>query len=133
LAAGASVAMLVVFAIVMGVGYGGFIALAPAVIASLYGTRDLGAILGALYTAAAIGGLIGPPLAGEVIDRVSYAAAIVVAMVLTAAATAVLLTLSPTHVSGATTSAPVVPSSGRGPAGGGRVPTDPARPFVGRG
>ena len=48
--------MLVVFAIMMGVGYGGFIALAPAVTAMLFGTTGLGAILGALYTAAAIGG-----------------------------------------------------------------------------
>jgi len=97
LVAGSSFAVLIVFAIVMGVGYGGFIALAPAVIATLYGTRDLGAILGALYTAAAIGGLIGPPVAGEVIDRVSYGAAIVLAMALTAAAAGVLFRLSPRH------------------------------------
>ncbi len=99
LVAGSSFVVLVLFAIVMGVGYGGFIALAPAVIASLYGTRNLGAILGALYTAAAIGGLIGPPVAGEVIDRVSYAAAIVLAMTLTAAAAGVLFMLSPRHTS----------------------------------
>jgi MFS family permease len=99
LLSGSSLVMLVVFAIVMGIGYGGFIALSPAVIASFYGTRDLGAILGALYTAAAIGGLIGPPVAGVVIDRVSYHAAIVLAMLLTAAATAVLFALSPAHVS----------------------------------
>jgi MFS family permease len=99
LVAGSSYEVLVVFAVVMGVGYGGFVALSPAVVASLYGTRDLGAILGALYTAAAIGGLIGPPMAGEVIDRVSYAAAILVAMLLTAAAAGVLFLLSPRHTS----------------------------------
>ena len=99
LVAGDSVVVLFVFAMVMGVGYGGFIALAPAVVATLYGTRDLGAILGALYTAAAIGGLIGPPLAGEVIDLVSYGAAIVLAMALTTAAAGVLFTLSPRHTS----------------------------------
>ena len=99
LVAGSSVVVLVVFAIVMGVGYGGFVALAPAVTATLYGIRDLGAILGALYTAAAIGGLIGPPVAGEVIDRVSYGAAILLAMVLTAAAAGVLFMLSPRHTS----------------------------------
>ena len=99
LVAGSSVVVLVVFAIVMGVGYGGFVALAPAVTATFYGIRDLGAILGALYTAAAIGGLIGPPVAGEVIDRVSYGAAILLAMVLTAAAAGVLFMLSPRHTS----------------------------------
>ena len=99
LVAGSSLEVLVVFAIVMGVGYGGFVALSPATMATLYGTRDLGAILGALYTAAAIGGLIGPPLAGEIIDRASYGAAIVVAMVLAGAAAGVLFLLSPRHTS----------------------------------
>jgi MFS family permease len=93
LGAGSSYGALVVFALIMGVGYGGFIALSPAVAASLFGTTGLGAILGALYTAAAIGGLIGPPLAGEVIDRVSYQAAIVLALVLNALAAAVLFAL----------------------------------------
>ena len=60
LAAGASYPMLVLFTIVMGVAYGGFIALAPAVAAGLFGTVGLGAILGTLYTAAAIGGLDRP-------------------------------------------------------------------------
>lgn len=93
LAAGDSYPVLVVFAVVMGVGYGGFIALAPAVAATLFGTIGLGAILGALYTGAGIGGLVGPPLAGEVIDRASYEAAIVAAMALVALATLVLLAL----------------------------------------
>ena len=64
--------MLVLFTIVMGVAYGGFIALAPAVAAGLFGTVGLGAILGALYTAAAVGGLVGPPIVGEIIDQFSY-------------------------------------------------------------
>ena len=64
LAAGDSYAMLVAFAIVMGVAYGGFIALTPAVAAGLFGTVGLGAVLGALYTAAGVGGLVGPPLIG---------------------------------------------------------------------
>jgi len=93
LGAGSSYAALVVFAVVMGVGYGGFIALSPAVAALLFGTTGLGGILGALYTAAGIGGLIGPPLAGEVIDRASYSAAIVLALILSGLATAVSLTL----------------------------------------
>jgi MFS family permease len=97
LAAGASYPMLVLFTVVMGVAYGGFIALAPAVAAGLFGTVGLGAILGTLYTAAAIGGLVGPPIVGEIIDQVSYRAGIVVAMVLTGAAAAVLLLLPAGH------------------------------------
>ncbi|MFV0308081.1 MAG: MFS transporter [Desertimonas sp.] len=93
LAAGDRYWVLVLFALVMGVGYGGFIALAPAVAAGLFGTTGLGGILGALYTAAGFGGLIGPPLAGAVIDAVSYGAAIVMAMLLSAAAAAVMMAL----------------------------------------
>ncbi len=93
LGAGGRYGVLVAFAVVMGVGYGGFIALVPAVTATLFGTRGLGTILGALYTAAGVGGLIGPPVAGEIIDRASYGAAITVSMVLTAAATASLFAL----------------------------------------
>ena len=85
--------MLAVFAAVMGIGYGGFVALSPAVAALLFGTTGLGAILGALYTAAGIGGLIGPPIAGEVIDRASYHVAIVLALVLSSLATVVLFAL----------------------------------------
>jgi MFS family permease len=97
LTAAGSYGRLVLFAIVMGIAYGGFIALAPAVAAGLFGTVGLGAILGALYTAAAIGGLVGPPVVGAVIDHVSYSAGIVLAMVITAASTLVLFTLPAGH------------------------------------
>ena len=86
-----------VLAVAMGVAYGGFIALMPAVTAGLFGTVGLGAILGALYTAAAVGGLVGPPIIGAVIDGVSYGAGIVVAMVISGASTAVLLMLPGGH------------------------------------
>jgi predicted MFS family arabinose efflux permease len=97
LTAGDSYAHLVAFAIVMGVAYGGFIALAPAVTAGLFGTVGLGAVLGALYTAAAVGGLVGPPIAGTMIDHLSYAAGISLAMAITAAATVVLFLLPAGH------------------------------------
>jgi MFS family permease len=97
LSAGDSYAMLVLFAIVMGLAYGGFIALTPAVAAGLFGTVGLGAVLGALYTAAAIGGLVGPPIIGAVIDGISYGAGIVTAMVVTAVATVVLFLLPAGH------------------------------------
>jgi MFS family permease len=97
LSAGDSYARLVAFTIVMGVAYGGFIALAPAVAAGLFGTVGLGAILGALYTSAAIGGLVGPPIVGAVIDHLSYGAGITLAMVITAASTVVLFALPAGH------------------------------------
>jgi len=81
LVAGASYWMLVLFTIVLGVAYGGFIALSPAVTAELFGVQGLGATLGALYTSAGFGGLIGPPLVGWIIDRSGYTAGITVAFV----------------------------------------------------
>ncbi len=59
---------LVVFALTMGSAYGGLVALAPAMVAELFGVERLGALLGTLYTGSAISALVGPPIAGFVID-----------------------------------------------------------------
>ena len=92
LAAGSSFGMLVLFVIALGVSYGGFIALAPAVTAQLFGVTGLGAILGASYTAAGVGGLIGPPLGGYLIDATDgYTATIVLCLVAGLAAFAILV------------------------------------------
>lgn len=97
LLAGDRYPMLVLFTLVLGVAYGGFIALSPAVAAEAFGTVGLGGVLGAIYTAAGLGGLVGPPAAGSVIDAADgYTAVIVGAMALTAAAFLVARRL-PTH------------------------------------
>ena len=57
---------LVVFALTMGSAYGGLVALAPAMVAELFGVERLGALLGTLYTGSAISALVGPPIAGLV-------------------------------------------------------------------
>ena len=67
--AGSSYALLVLFVLVLGVGYGGFVALSPILISDRMGIAGLGSILGLLYTAPGLGGLIGPPAAGWLIDR----------------------------------------------------------------
>jgi predicted MFS family arabinose efflux permease len=93
LAAGSSYPLLVVFAITFGAVYGGFIALAPAVTAQVYGTEGLGTVLGALYTAAAFGG-IGLYLSGENIEATGrYGPSIVAALLLSALSAALLLPL----------------------------------------
>jgi MFS family permease len=68
LTAGSSYAMLVLFVLALGVGYGGFVALSPIVISDRMGVAGLGSILGLLYTAPGIGALIGAPTAGWLID-----------------------------------------------------------------
>jgi MFS family permease len=83
LGGGSSYVALAVFAFVLGTSYGGYVALSPAAAAELFGLSGLGAVLGALYTAGGIGGLIGPPAAGWLIDTTDdYTASIVLALVL---------------------------------------------------
>lgn len=79
--AGTQYGVLVVFALIFGSGYGGFIALSPAVAAARFGLKGLGGVLGTWYSAAAFGSLGGPPIAGWIIDTFSYEAAIVFAAV----------------------------------------------------
>jgi hypothetical protein len=41
----------------------------------LFGTLGMGGVLGALYTANGLGGLIGPPTIGQIIDSSGHTAA----------------------------------------------------------
>jgi MFS family permease len=66
--AGASYGLLIVFALVLGVGYGGFVALSTIVLTERLGVVGLGSIMGLFYTSQGLGGLIGPPAAGWLID-----------------------------------------------------------------
>lgn len=84
---------LVVFALVMGGAYGGFIALSPAVAAEVFGVAGLGGLIGVLYTGAGLGALVGPPLAGLLIDAAGYRWAIAASMVAALAAAAALIPL----------------------------------------
>lgn len=85
---------LAAFAALLGIGYGGFVALGPALVAGLFGVRGLGGLLGVLYTSAAVGSAIGPPAAGAVIDATGgYSPVIVGALAVGALATAVVLTV----------------------------------------
>jgi MFS family permease len=64
-----SFAVLVLFAVVLGIGYGGSVALCPAVVADLFGVPGLGAMLGVIYGGSALSSLAWPPLAGVIVDR----------------------------------------------------------------
>ena len=93
--AAASYPVMVVFALVMGAGYGGYVALSPAVIAHLFGTNRMGTVLGALYTSGGFGAMVGPPLVGLIIDRTgSYRVAIAAAFAVALASFALLIPLS---------------------------------------
>jgi len=86
---------LILFAVVLGVAYGGFIALSPAVVAMRFGVVGMGGVLGALYTAAGVGGLVGPPTIGAIIDASGHTAAQITALASGLLGTALLLTMRP--------------------------------------
>lgn len=60
---------LIVFAIVLGLGYGVRIALMPGVLIEFFGLQNLGTTLGAFFTASGIAAVLGPLLAGWIVDR----------------------------------------------------------------
>jgi MFS family permease len=85
---------LILFAALLGFGYGGWVALSPSVVAELFGEDGLGSSVGALYTSAGIGALVGPWLAGALADvSGSYTPAIVAAVALAFAAAALTLSV----------------------------------------
>jgi MFS family permease len=59
---------LAAFALVYGVFYGGFVALAPAVVIDYFGSRQASSLIGIVYTSVAFGTLVGPSAAGFVFD-----------------------------------------------------------------
>jgi len=61
--------LMVLFGLVMGVGYGGIAAMAPAVAAAIFGVMGLGELLGIMFTGFGLACIVGPPLAGVLVDR----------------------------------------------------------------
>jgi MFS family permease len=57
-----------IFALWFGLSYGSIVSLLPAICMDLFGGRAVAAIIGTLYTGAALGNLFGPVLAGKVFD-----------------------------------------------------------------
>ena len=93
LVAGDRYALLVVYTVVLGLGYGGFIAISPAVVADRFGLEGIGGILGTLYTSAVAGSLLGPPIAGQLFDQFGDSVAITFAAAVSLAGWSVLLPL----------------------------------------
>jgi MFS family permease len=82
---------LAAFALVYGVFYGGFVALAPAVVIDYFGGRQAGTLIGILYTSVAFGTLVGPSAAGFVFDLShSYTLPILLSIGVYVVATAIL-------------------------------------------
>ena len=113
LIAGGSYPLLVAFAVLLGVSYGGFVALGPEVTAVLFGVVGLGSVMGLQFLGAGFGGLAGPPLAGWLADATAgRAAPILLALFVAVLAFALSLAI------------PVGPDGPHGPHG----PDEPAEP-----
>lgn len=97
--ASSGVAALSIMATGFGIAYGGFVATFPSAVVELFGARSVAGIIGCLYTAAGVGTLLGPPLAGAAYDASgSYSAPILGAAALAflaAAGIAALLRVPP--------------------------------------
>jgi MFS family permease len=59
---------LVAFAATLGLGYGFRMSLMPTVLIEIFGVQHLGAVLGIFFTASGISAILGPPLAGFIVD-----------------------------------------------------------------
>ena len=68
--AAGSYGVLAVFAVWFGLSYGGIVSLMPAICMDMFGARAVASIVGTLYSAAALGNLLGPVAAGAVFDHV---------------------------------------------------------------
>ena len=80
--------MFAVFALWFGLSYGSIVSLLPAICMDLFGGRAVSAIIGTLYTGAALGNLLGPVLAGQVFDMTqSYAVVIWITLGISSLAT----------------------------------------------
>jgi MFS family permease len=95
-------APLAIYAIWFGLSYGGIVSLMPAICMDMFGARAVASIVGTLYSAAALGNLLGPVAAGAVFDRTgSYAPVIggcfAFAMLATAAATRLVRRHAPAY------------------------------------
>jgi MFS family permease len=83
------------FALVYGTFYGGFVALAPALLVDYFGPRNASGIIGIAYTGVAVGTLIGPTFAGYAFDHTHSYAPAIAASALFSLVAAVLVWMAP--------------------------------------
>lgn len=82
---------LAVFAFIYGVFYGGWVAVLPSVVMDSFGGRNVGGIIGVLYTSVAFGTLIGPTAVGFAYDAShSYTLAILLSAAASLASAAIV-------------------------------------------
>lgn len=91
LVSGGRYPLLVLFAALLGITYGGFVALGPEVMVHLFGATGLGGLIGLNFLGAGLGGLIGPIGAGTLADLTGGRTVPIVAAVVVTTTAAVLM------------------------------------------
>jgi len=66
--AGGGIIVLTLFAVLFGVGSGGYVAMIAPIIAEYFGTEKIGSVLGCFMPSIAVGGFFGPWLTGHAFD-----------------------------------------------------------------
>ena len=88
--------MLFMIAIVFGIGYGDCVASETPLVASVFGLKSIGILIGFVATAFTIGAALGPVVAAYIFDVTeSYQAAFILTAVVSAIGLVVTITLSP--------------------------------------
>ncbi len=83
-----------------GIGYGALLSLFPSVVADYYGVKNFGGNYGVLYTAWGVSGILGPIIAGIVVDRTgAYNLAYLISAGLLAVALVLALLTKPINIS----------------------------------
>ena len=86
--------MFYVFAVMLGLAYGGIVLLEIVITSELFGLSSLGMILGSLILFATTGGALGPPLAGSIFDATAdYGLAFLICVIICALASILSLIL----------------------------------------
>lgn len=89
--------MLYGFAVLYGLSHGGFFTLISPMLAQLFGTVSHGAIFGIILASAAVGGAIGPVMAGRIFDVTgSYGTPFLIISALSVTALMLVLSLTKT-------------------------------------
>ena len=92
-----SYASLLLFALAFGVGYGGFVGVAPSLTMDYFGAKNLSGLIGALYLAGGFATLFAPTFAGYMYDRSgSYAVPLMVGIFVNLVAATLALRLPKT-------------------------------------
>ena len=83
------------FALIYGMFYGGFVALAPALLVDYFGPRNASGVIGFAYSGVAVGTLVGPSFAGYAFDLTQSYALPIAASAFFSAVAAMLVWMAP--------------------------------------